>query len=344
MKKASNDEDNLNINFSEIFTDQPDDDDDDNANANTQNQIEYDIDPSDQLFGNWAFPASCNPILSSISNENPLKESKKKIFLVQFFALNNVVSLIQENDEFIGLIGPSINCCFNNMKNYSSFNIESFNSLINSNEKTSKNSVASTETFTIKSTQQILSDLTLISDNLILFKQSGKDKIVQIPPINVQKLIVYIRTLHFRTKGIEIKSKREVELMSFVMKYVQSKRHFDSYKIRDVYNEWLNLLMKDLSYEFAIKVLLHKFMTNSMRFFPVFVVIAKEVKKIDIATKEEKNDDKDKNKKDKKFIDSELANAVKVIHDEMHIMALQGLIDRKPFQEILDIALIENYA
>lgn len=274
--------------------------------------------------------------LSIPNNDNPPNDSMKKIFLVQFFALNNVISLIQESDEFNVLIGPSIHCCITNTKNYSSFNNESFNSLVNNNEKNNKNSLNSTENLSVKSAQQILSDLTLISDNLISFKQNGKNvkNNNQIPPINTQKLAFYIKSLHFRTKGIVNKSKREVELMNFVMKYIQSLRNYDSYKIGDIYNEWLSLLTKDLSYEFAIKVLLHKFMINSMRFFPIFVVIAKEVKKIDTDNKSD----------NKKFIDSELMNAVKVIHDEMHIMSLQGLIDRKPFQEILDIALIENYA
>lgn len=257
-------------------------------------------------------------------------DDEKKVSAVQIFSLNNIIPLINENDDFLNLIGPSINCCRTNMKNYSILNNDDFNIILN-NEKSNKNILNSSENLTLKSGKQLLSDFISLSDNLISIKSA---KSQQIPPINAQKLIYYIRSLHFRVKAIEDKSKREIELMNHVMKYVQTLRNFDNYKIRDVYNEWLNVVSSDLSFELAIKLLLHKFMTNSMRFFPIFVIVAKEVKKII----------NDKDGKDAKCIDLELTNAIKVIHDDMHVMALQGLIDRRPFQEILDIALIENYA
>ncbi|OHT15104.1 hypothetical protein TRFO_14457 [Tritrichomonas foetus] len=143
-------------------------------------------------------------------------------------------------------------------------------------------------------------------------------------PMNIHNVKTYVSVLKYRLKKAG-KTSKVSNLMSITVSYVQHCKYFDTYSIHEVYKEWADMIHSTVSAELALKILLKLFMPNSVRFFPIFVVLAEEIRK---------------NNYSAKAIEM-LDNALKIETNEMHLCALQMLRNKENLRTALDISLIE---
>ena len=140
--------------------------------------------------------------------------------------------------------------------------------------------------------------------------------------LNIRTILIYIDSINSR---IHKAKSRETPLLKFISTYAEKTANFDSYFIEETYKKWAYVIKTNISSDLTMVVIVQQLMPFSVRFFPIFTVLAKEVM---ISTNNQ-------------LIQSTISNAINIIQNEAHICALELLLNKSNYRESLGIALLE---